>query len=387
VLELSPDLDPEEVAEIFIRINSKGKDLNQSDFILTLMSVYWPEGRKQLEQFHLQAHNPPTDNKPSSFNILNIVPYPEQLIRTIVAYSFNRGSLKYAYLILKGRDFENRQTSLELREKNFTIFKKGQEKVLHLTNWHNFIKILYGAGFIKQWLISSKLTFFITYAVYLKLLDEDLPHKEVESLVRKWFVFSILTQRYASSPEFTIEDDFYKMREEGVASFINSNISTYLTNDFWNFVLPQRLESSSTRNFGFLVYLASLVHQDANVLFSDVKLRDYIAPAFKSPKKAIDLHHIYPKAYLKKHFNLTIRQYNQIANLIHLEYQDNIKIGDRPPKDYWPKFTSHLSKTELHKLYDTYALPPAFPDLDYFTFLSQRRVLMAKKIQQFFNNL
>ena len=41
----------EEVSEIFLRINSKGKVLNNSDFILTLMSVYWEEGRKQIEAF------------------------------------------------------------------------------------------------------------------------------------------------------------------------------------------------------------------------------------------------------------------------------------------------------------------------------------------------
>lgn len=55
VLELSPDLDPEDVSEIFVRINSKGKPLNQSDFILTLMSVYWDEGRKALENFTKQC--------------------------------------------------------------------------------------------------------------------------------------------------------------------------------------------------------------------------------------------------------------------------------------------------------------------------------------------
>ena len=45
-LELSKDLDEEQVAEVFVRINSAGKPLNQADFILTLMSVFWDEGRR-----------------------------------------------------------------------------------------------------------------------------------------------------------------------------------------------------------------------------------------------------------------------------------------------------------------------------------------------------
>ena len=44
-LEVSSDIDEEVVAEIFTRINSKGVSLNQADFILTLVSVFWEEGR------------------------------------------------------------------------------------------------------------------------------------------------------------------------------------------------------------------------------------------------------------------------------------------------------------------------------------------------------
>jgi uncharacterized protein with ParB-like and HNH nuclease domain len=36
---------------VFVRINGKGKALNQADFILTLMSVFWDEGRAELEAF------------------------------------------------------------------------------------------------------------------------------------------------------------------------------------------------------------------------------------------------------------------------------------------------------------------------------------------------
>ena len=39
-VELAPRIDPEQVAEVFVRINSKGVNLNQADFILTLMSVW-----------------------------------------------------------------------------------------------------------------------------------------------------------------------------------------------------------------------------------------------------------------------------------------------------------------------------------------------------------
>ena len=50
-LDLTPAVDEEQVAEVFVRINSKGTILNQADFILTLMSVFWDEGRAELERF------------------------------------------------------------------------------------------------------------------------------------------------------------------------------------------------------------------------------------------------------------------------------------------------------------------------------------------------
>src|ERR1700722_11967434 len=44
-VELASAVEEEQVAEIFVRINSEGVTLNQADFILTLMSVFWEKGR------------------------------------------------------------------------------------------------------------------------------------------------------------------------------------------------------------------------------------------------------------------------------------------------------------------------------------------------------
>ena len=44
-LELAADISEEDVSDVFVRINSKGTPLKQADFILTLMSVFWDQGR------------------------------------------------------------------------------------------------------------------------------------------------------------------------------------------------------------------------------------------------------------------------------------------------------------------------------------------------------
>jgi Protein of unknown function DUF262/Helicase conserved C-terminal domain/PLD-like domain/SNF2-related domain len=58
VVELDAAMDEENVAEVFVRINSEGVTLNQADFILTLMSVFREKARKQLEEFARAAKTP-----------------------------------------------------------------------------------------------------------------------------------------------------------------------------------------------------------------------------------------------------------------------------------------------------------------------------------------
>jgi hypothetical protein len=83
VVELSPEVDEEQVAEVFVRINSEGVTLNQADFILTLMSVFWEKGRHQLEDFS-RACKTPSLSGASPFNWY-IQPSPAQLLRVCVA--------------------------------------------------------------------------------------------------------------------------------------------------------------------------------------------------------------------------------------------------------------------------------------------------------------
>ena len=94
-LELAPTVAEEQVAEVFVRINSKGTPLNQSDFILTLMSVYWDEGRSQLESF-ARAAKQPTVGRPSPFNYF-IHPSPDQLLRSEIGLGFRRARLQHVY--------------------------------------------------------------------------------------------------------------------------------------------------------------------------------------------------------------------------------------------------------------------------------------------------
>lgn len=391
-LELSSDLDPEEVSEIFVRINSRGQSLNQSDFILTLMSVYWDEGRKQLEDFSKESEIPSSD-KPSPYNYINIKPRPEDLLRTIVGYAFLRGRLKYAYLILKGRNLENKTTSEEERNKNFIIFKESQNKALNLTNWHDYIKIVHSTGFINENLIGSKTAFYATYGLYLiGKYNSKVHYKDLELIIRRWIVFSLLTRRYTSSPESIIEQDLALFRtERDFVKTLNKIMESEITDDFWEVTLPQRMVSSSTINTAYKVHQASLIFKDVKVLFSQVRMKDHFNPILKLKKKTLENHHIFPRNYLKNIDIKDKKDYNQIANMIYIEYRDNINISDTSPIEYWPNMITTLSEVEKRDLEDNYVerygLPDEFWKLDYNEFLEERRNLMAKSIKNYYESL
>ncbi len=106
-LELSSAASEEQVADVFVRINSKGTTLNQADFILTLMSVFWDEGRADLERFCRQTRQPSTATA-SPFNYF-IQPDPDQLLRVEVGLGFRRARLQHVYSILRGKDMETEQ--------------------------------------------------------------------------------------------------------------------------------------------------------------------------------------------------------------------------------------------------------------------------------------
>jgi uncharacterized protein DUF262 len=138
IVELSDRVDEEQVAEIFVRINSNGVTLNQADFILTLLSVFWEPGRRELEQFCRESHTPSLTTA-SPFN-WHIQPEPSQLLRVTSALALRRAVLKQVYAILRGRGPETGRLSAALREEQFARLQAAQKHVLDLTNWHEFLR-------------------------------------------------------------------------------------------------------------------------------------------------------------------------------------------------------------------------------------------------------
>ncbi len=389
-LELASTVSEEEVSEVFVRINSKGTPLNQADFILTLMSVFWDEGRRELEAFCRGARTPSAKNA-SPYNH-HIRPDPDQLLRVSVGLGFKRARLQFVYSLLRGKDLETGTFSAERRNQQFDVLKKAQAEVTNLVHWHDFFKAIQQAGYRGGRWISS--TNSLLYAYIFYLIGRTQYHVDEHILRRtiaKWFFMSSLTARYTSSPESAMEADLARLRSikssEEFVNILNQVCDTSLTHDFWTITLPNELATSAAQSPTLYAYYAALVLLDAKALFSKLRIFDLVDPSVHSTKAAVERHHLFPKAYLNSLGINQTREVNQIGNFALTEWGDNVAIRDKSPAEYLPEFNAKFSGVELQQMYKFHALPDGWEELDYSTFLTRRRELMAQVIREGYSTL
>ncbi|NLD33919.1 MAG: DUF262 domain-containing protein [Clostridiales bacterium] len=387
-LEINHSTSEEDVADIFVRVNSAGQKLTENDFILTLVSVYEKEKRDQIDQFCADSRIPANN---TSFNHLMTVD-PSHIVRMAVGVGFRRARLRYAYMILRGKDLKTGETSDSIREKNLTTFKEALDKVLNLNNWHGFLNIIKEAGYHSEKLIASSNAMVFSYVLYLiAKYDYQMDPMVLRQLIKRWFFMAALTSFYTGSTESDVEAQFADMAvirtDEGLLEYLYRVIDARLTDDFFNITLPMYLSTSAAISPSWYGFIASQLVLGNNLLFSTTPLSSMFIPGSSGSKSALDKHHIFPKKHLA---NLGIekdRDRNQTANFTFLDYNTNIHITDRPPHDYADEYINKLGQDEYEKSCAQNALPVDFHALEYFDFLEKRRLLMAGIIRKAYETL
>ncbi len=393
VIELDAAMDEEQVADVFVRINSEGVPLNQADFILTLMSVFRDTARRQLEDFARTAKQP-TISHASPFNWY-LQPQPDQLLRVAIAVAFRRAVLKHAYTMLRGKSLESGLFSAEQRDAQFDRLQKAQDHVLNLVHWHEFLQCIERAGFRSSKMLSGTNAVLYTYALWLIGRTEySVPLDQLREVIARWFFMAHTTARYSGSFETTFESDLGRLASlapgdsAGFIDALDRIVNDRLTSDYWTIGLPNELATSASKSPALMAYLAALNIHDADVLLSTTKVRSRLDPAI-SLKKGIERHHIFPRNYLKQRKVTDLKRINQIANYAMVEWSDNIKISDLPPGEYWPQQIAGkgFDDARLATQRDLHALPDGWEEMEYDTFLQVRRKLMADVVKRAFDLL
>jgi hypothetical protein len=389
-LTLAATVDVETVAEVFVRINGEGKKLNQADFIMTLMSVFWDDGRAELESFARRATEP-SYGQPSPFNHF-IKPSPDQMLRATVGLALKRARLESVYSALRGKDAKTGLDNPSRRDEQFTLMREAQKTTLDLTIWHHFMSSLSLAGYRSDKMISSKTAIIFCYVLYLiGIRDYGIAKSEMRQVIAEFFFMAALTGRYTNSPETRFESDLSILRDlrEGGAFLakLRELCATTLTNDYWAITLPSQLATSASQSPSLFAYQAALVKLDARALYSPLKIAGFMEPSVVGIKTPLERHHLFPRGYLESIGVSDVKQINQIANLAPVEWPDNIAISKKPPSDYAPRLDAALTGPEREELYFWHALPHFWWKLPYQEFLIERRVRMAAVIKEAWKQL
>ena len=114
-----------------------------------------------------------------------------------------------------------------------------------------------------------------------------------------------------------------------------------------------------------------------------------------------DVHHIFPRAYLKNDLGLRRAQYNQVANYAYTQQEINIAIGNEQSQKYIkklvrqtktkkPRYGGIISMVTLRKNFRENAVPLEFLSgnlFEYEDFLVARRECMADAIKEYYLSL
>lgn len=388
-LKISAKANEEDVAEIFVRVNSGGQNLTEKNFIETLLAVYDNDVHDMINRF-CETSRVPADG--TSYNqILNVA--PSHLIRVAVGTGFKRARLRYAYMLLRGKDLRTGQITAEERETNLNIFKQSLAVATDLNNWHTFMNLFAAAGYLSGSLVASSNAVVFCYVMYLiGKYDYKVPPLALQKIIRKWIFMTTITSFYTGSTESEVEKQFDDLRDihtaDGYVDYLDAIIRTRFTDDYFRVALPSELNSSSAISPAWYGYIAALNILGTPTLFGTTPLVHYFYPGANSDKKkAIDKHHIFPKNYLSKIGYASDRDRNQIANFTYLDYNTNIDISDKSPADYVQQYKEKLGEEAYRLSCEQNALPPDFESMPYPEFLAQRRLLMAQIIKKAYDKL
>lgn len=377
-LRISSKASEEDVAEIFVRVNSGGQKLTEKNFIETLLAVYDNDVHDVIDRFCAESRIPQSK---TSYNFILKVD-PSHLIRMAVGLGFRRARLRYAYMLMRGKDLDTGLVTKAEQDKNLTKFKEALDKVTNLNNWHNFMGLFSDSGYLNGAMVASSNAVVYCYVLYLiGKYDYQVPPVELQKILKKWIFMSTITYFYTGSTESEVEKQFADLRTVNTAdefiSYLDAIIKTKFTDDYFNLTLPADLNSAAATSPAWFGYLASLNVLGTPMLFSTTPLSAKMVPGASGNKKAIDKHHIFPKHYLTEIGFTSDRDRNQIANFTYLDYNTNIDISDDAPADYVDRYRQRLGDDGYKKACAENALPEGFEHMQYLDFLEERRKLMA----------
>jgi len=330
----------EEVTEIFVRVNSLGAKLRGSDLALAQITARW---RGSLEIFRAYQ---------KEVNGLGFQLELGIFVRTLVSITTNQSK----FAVINGIKLDQLQEGWERTRIAFTHALNYAKNNLDIDS---------------QKLLSSPLL-LITTAYWADKLNYQVSNEESQAF-RRWFLSANAKGRYSrGSSESLLDQDLATLRDGGDAMALSQRLSQQFGRLAFS---PEDLVGRNSRSGAFKTMFLAFRAAEAR----DWKTSLKISANHAGKADAIEYHHLFPKAYLRREKpHLISGQVDDIANLAFIGSETNKIISDRAPHEYKTDFSAEVMGRQLVDF--SHGLDAAE---DFEQFITKRRAAIAARLNEF----
>lgn len=373
-IEIFPNVEIDEAAEIFVRINSTGTPLKQGDFIMTLLELGNSTIKTSIQSFgeKIRGSDHARIFQPKSGDILS----------SLVSYTMREATGKKVYDLLKGKTGKG-VINKKVRDENMATLAKGVGHICDIKNWEEFMEGVVAAGMAHPNLIISETALNAAYSIYTMMAKKTKPAKKEtrQRAIGRWLFFCTITNRYTSHTDSVTRKDvneFYAEKTgECIAKAIDASIDTELNDAFWQNVDFKDLQDE--------LLTMALSQQKAPVLFSKVLTVHECLKNSKPGEPKLEIHHLFPTDFMDslpggqrripEHTNIT-------PNKAPISASENSTIKSKGPKTYVQILKKDFTDEEWSEQCQIYALPPNWENMDFDDFASARTKLLPGVIRK-----
>jgi hypothetical protein len=337
---LEPTKSYEEVTEIFVRVNSLGAKLRGSDLALAQITAKWNGSLALFNEYQQSVREAGFDLDLGVF------------LRTLV--SVTTGQAKF--LTVGALDRARLETGWKEATKAFNFAVNFATSNL---------------GIDSASLLSSPFL-LLTTAFWAHSRNYTIDEAE-EAAFRKWFLLANAKGRYSrGSSETILNQDMETLRTGGAAEQLLERLATQMGRlDFTENDLVGRSSRSGAFKTLFLAFRAAGAVDWATHLVISAK--------HKGKADAIEFHHVFPKAYMKRERpDVDNRDVDDIANLAFIGAKTNKTISDSSPREYCAAFNPSDLARQLVTFEDGNDVAQ-----DFEAFVTRRRKAMAATLNSF----
>lgn len=339
---LEKSLSYEEVAEIFVRVNSLGMKLRGSDLALAQITARWQNSLALLEEFIEECEDT------GQFTLDTGL-----MVRGIVIFATDQSRFKAVGAI-----------SLERLQHSWEQAKRGIRFAI------NFLRA--NAHIEDESLLSSP--FLILLVAYYGVIHNEKLTDSEEKTLRRWLYIAHTRGHYSRGSTETVLDVDLNLVKKGESP---DRLLQVLEQQFGRLTVdPSDFVGRGIRSPLFSMSYLALKERGAKDWWSGLSL----SLSHQGRNHFIQYHHIFPKSKLPK-AGYEKAEINEIANMAFISGRVNRNLSSTLPNDYFPDIIAERGKHAL-----TAQLIPADKELwelpAYRDFLEKRRSLLADAVNR-----